>query len=138
MKNKNITILIIALICCNSAGGFFTVICHGSDGHVAIEPARHNHCQCPESGEKTGHDEPEGLFIDPATGHEHCTDTIAFSNILIPERKNKKLSTQPALSNTLFLKTISAQSASFCEAWATQCNDLPSFFTPLRTIILLT
>ena len=137
MLKQKVTILLIGFMCFSSVSGFFTVICHGSDGHIAVEPVDHNHCQCPETAQ-TGHrDKFSWAAIGSSADHDHCVDSIATSNIIIPARKNVRLSTHKVSTANLALKSNSTSSTSFFGHWAARGYDFSSFFTPLRSVILL-
>lgn len=136
MQNQKLTILLIALMCFISVNGFFTVICHGADGHIAVEPAIHKHCQCPETPQTSDQHKFTANLIDSSTDHEHCKDSIANSNILVSPRKNIKLSTHKILTPNLLLNTAAAHSSSVFSL-LTRSYELSSFHTPLRTVILL-
>ena len=133
------TLLLIGLMCFSSVSGFFTVICHGSDGHVAVEPVVHNHCECSESGESDHRNRPAGTAIESSGdhNHKHCTDTIAADNYIVSARKNIKLSTHNVFTAMVFSKTIPSRPLSVSGRQATQGDEYVSFFAPLRTVILL-
>ena len=139
MPKQKITLLLIGLMCFSSISGFFTVICHGSDGHVAVEPVVHNHCECSESGENGHRDRPAGTAIESSGDHdhEHCTDTIAASNYIVSARKNLKLSAQKVFMAILSPKSVSTHTLSVFGHPVVQSHESFSFFAPLRTIILL-
>jgi hypothetical protein len=121
----------------SSTGGAFTAICHGSDGHIAVEPLLHNHCECPGTGEAVDQDKVAGSSIESAADHGHCRDSIAASNFIFSIRKNVKTSIHNVFSANIFLKSDSTHSKSFFGYLSAQNHDLSSFFTPLRTVILL-
>jgi hypothetical protein len=62
---------------------------------------------------------------------------MAASDLVVPARKNVKLSLQRVIAANIFLKSISARTTSFFGYTAARRNELSSFFAPLRTIILL-
>lgn len=138
MLNQKVTILLTGLMCFSSVSGFFTVMCHGSDGHIALEPFVHNHCECSEHSERSHQDTFAGTVIGSSATHDHCTDTIAASNMLIPVRKNVRLSLNDVFTANFFLKPKSIQTTSFLRCSGARSHELYSFFVPLRTIILLT
>ncbi len=131
------TILLIGLMCFNSVSGFFMVICHGSDGHIAVEPVIHNHCECSESGKSDHQDIFAGLAIESCSDHEHCTDTIVSSNYIVSATKNIKSQLAEVFVQTPCQKSTSNQITSsfgYPLSWDT---ELSSFFRPLRSIIIL-
>lgn len=133
MLKRKVTILLAGLICVSFISGAFTVICHGPDGHVAIEHPVHSHCECPE----TGQNEKNTAIIGFSSDHEHCKDTVVTPNVLLPGRKNVKPSTLKLFIAKLTPKPILAYNPSFLSCFSTQSSELPSFHTPLRSIILL-
>lgn len=130
IKNKVIT-LFIALMCVSPISCFFTVICRGSDGHVAVEPVIHNHCEHPETDNNFA-----GVAVDSSTDHGHCKDSIITSNVIIPARKNLKLSSDKVFTANIFLKSNTTHTSSI-SSLALRSYELSSFFAPLRTVILL-
>jgi len=138
MPKQKVTILLIGIVFLSPLSGFLTVICHGSDGHIAVEPLVHNHCECPEIGEAEHQDKIAGSSIESAADHGHCKDSIATSGLIFSTRKNVKTSIYKVFSANLFLKSNSTLSRSFFGYLSTRSHELSSFFTPLRTIILLT
>lgn len=135
MLNQKTTILLLGLMCFSSVSGFYTVICLGSDGHIKVEAATHNHCPCPESGEIAN--QVVRPAIAPSISHGHCKDTLLISNYVLPARKNIKLSLHNVFTAHFFLKSISLQTTSTFGHMAVRSNELSSFFAPLRTVILL-
>jgi hypothetical protein len=132
---RKVTILLVGLMCFSSVSGFSSVICHGPDGHVAIEPLVHSHCECPETGQKQN--KYAGTTIDFSADHEHCKDTVVAPNVLLPILKNVKPSTFKIFIAKLSPKPISVHTFSFLIRFTTQSVELFSFHTPLRSIILL-
>ena len=135
MKEKIVT-LFIAFLCVGFITSSFTVICHGSDGHIALEPVAHNHCLCPESNENVPQGDSNDSLILFTNGHSHCKDILAASSIIISIRKIK-----PQLAKVfvqgLYIKSISNHVSSSFKYPLLWNTELSSFFTPLRSIILL-
>lgn len=131
------TTLLIGLMCFGSISGFFTVICHGSDGHVAVEPVVHNHCDCSESGESGHQDVFSGLTIESCSSHEHCTDAIVSSNYIVSARKNIKPQLVKVFVQSPCQKSTSNKITSSFGHPLSWNTELSSFFRPLRSIILL-
>ncbi|MHC4911575.1 MAG: hypothetical protein ACYTE5_01050 [Planctomycetota bacterium] len=137
MRRQKMTLLIMGLMCFSPVSSLLAVMCHGSDGHIALEPAAHNHCECPEAGEGGNQAGSAGPVIDSSAEHEHCRDTLAASYAVADARKNVKISTQKVLAATLSLKSISTHTTSVCGDPTRRGYELSSFFAPLRTVILL-
>jgi len=137
MLKRKITILLVGLMCISFVSGFPAVICHGPDGHVAIEPPAHNHCECSETGQDEKQTTYTGTTIDFSADHEHCKDTVVTPNVLLPIQKNFKPSTSKIFIAKLTPKPILAYTPSLLSCFAAQSSELPSFHTPLRSIILL-
>jgi len=136
IKNKIITLL-IALICVSPISGSFTVICHGDDGHIAVEPILHNHCECHESEGGSHQKDSSDSSIDFSTDHSHCKDTLAASGVVISVRKNTKTQLVKVFVQGLYQKSISNHMTSSFRHPFFWNTELSSFFTPLRTIVLL-
>ena len=136
IRNKLINIL-IGLMCVSLISGSFTVICHGSDGHHAIEPVLHNHCECPESdtGDKHGHDNSSVSFN--STDHNHCKDVPASSIFSISLRKDNKSRIEIIPVRSLYQNETSDYMLSCFRCTLSRNVDLSSFFTPLQSVILL-
>lgn len=137
MLKRKVTILLAGLMCISFVNGFPAVICHGPDGHVAIEPPAHNHCECSETAQDEKQTTYTGATIDFSANHEHCKDTVVIPNVLLTIRKNVKPSTSKIFIAKLTPKAILAYTHSFLSRFATQSGELSSFHTPLRSIILL-
>ena len=134
MLKRKVTILLTGLMCFSSVSGFFTVICHGPDGHIAVGPVVHNHCQCPETGDEDKH---ENIAITMADDHGHCRDSIASSDVIIPKRKNVRLLTHKFFTNNLALNPILTSTPSVISRLTARSGDVSSFYAPLRTVVLL-
>ena len=133
MKKFRTTILLITLVCIALPNSGALVLCHGADGHAAIESALHNHCESDaEHGENDGE---HGHGHSLAQTHNHCSDTMLTTNIIVSEQKNTSKINE-ALANNIcqFCWGSSANAASKIRCWNIEST---SFFTPLRTIVLL-
>ena len=131
------TILLTGLMCFSSINGFFTVICHGSDGHIAVEPVIHNHCECPETSESGHQDMFAGIAVKSCRDHGHCADTIVTSDYIVPARKNIKSQLAEVFVQSPHQKSISNQmTSSFGHSFSWD-TELSSFFRPLQSIIIL-
>ena len=137
MLKLKVTILFVGLTCFSFISGFSTVICHGADGHIALELPVHNHCKCPETDQNDKQNKFAGTTIRSSTEHEHCKDTIVTPNILLPMRKNVKSSTHKFFAANLSLKPIPTHTRLLLRHLAVWGSELSSFHTPLRSIILL-
>jgi len=134
MLKRQMTILLIGLMCLSSVSGFSTVICQGSNGHIAVEPAFHNHCQ---SSESTHQDEFSHQESDSPTGHNHCKDSISTSNYIVLKIENIKLLTHKIVQQNPILKSVSAHTTFSFGYVITKRDELSSFFEPLKTVVLL-
>ncbi len=131
------TLLLIGLMCFSFINGFFTVICHGSDGHVAVEPVIHNHCECSESDESGHQDIFAWLASESCSDHGHCTDTIVSSDYTVSARKNIKPQLAKVFVQILCQKSTSNQITSSFRHLLSWDAEFSSFFRPLRSIIIL-
>lgn len=137
MIKQKIIILLSVSICFSPVNGFFTVICHGANGHIAVKPIWHNHCQCPEShgigNQKDLHE--SGIHLSNA--HSHCKDTLTTSGLAISVRKNIKPQLTKLFVQSLYQKSIPDHITSSFRLPLLGNTEFSSFFTPLRTVILL-
>ena len=132
MTKDKLLILFIALMCVSPVSSSFMVICHGSDGHVSIESADHAHCDCPGSEGDSHEQEPSNGL---SSNHSHCNDTLAASSIVISGLKKQKLTN--VFAQNLYQKPITARIKSSCERLFSWNTEFSSFFTPLRSIVIL-
>jgi len=137
MIKQKVTILLMGLMLYSPVSGLFTVICHGSDGHVAIEPAVHSHCECQETDIAVNKDSTSGVTFGLAINHDHCRDYKTFSNNIAHTGKNFRLLTQKVLAANLVTQSLSANTNSIFRFVNVQGNEFFSFYSPLKTIILL-
>jgi len=135
-KDRLITLL-IALLCIGPISSSFTVICYVSYGHIAVESILHDHCDCPESEGGSQQKDSSEAGVGLSSNHSHCTDILATSSLVVSVRKNLK----PQLVKVFvqgfcqkFISNLMTSSFRYPFSWDT---ELSSFFTPLRTVILL-
>ncbi len=130
-----VIVLICLLIVGNSAHG--TVLCFGSDGHIEIESAFHERCDDPAHSQPT--DQKQLSYQSDHVKDKHCepcvdipisTDLAKITSV--PKHLN---STFPApVTNVIVLAdkfNLSAYNS------ASSAFDATSYFTPLRSVILL-
>ena len=132
MLKQKITILLLGLFF-SPLTGFLTVLCHGSDGHTAVEPVIHNHCECPET---SAQGELAEFSIEFSADHGHCTDSAGTLNIIVATQKKTRHSTSKIVIGNFFLKS------DLSHIWSVygltlRNQEFSSFYTPLRTVILL-
>ena len=137
MFTKQIKIWLAGLICFSSMGGFSQVICYGSDGHVAMEPVAHKHCDCPESDETASQYDLSGSVIDASPCPGHCTEQLATSGVILSSRKIIKPLSGKLVAAKLVPKTTSLHCPSVVICYSALRWDLSSFHDPLRTVVLL-
>jgi len=136
IKEKIITLL-IAVMCVSLISGSFTVICYGSDGHIAVEPILHNHCDCHKSEESSHQENYSDSSVAFESDHSHCKDTLVMSGIAISVRNKVKLQLVKILEQNLYQKLVSDHMTSSFRHPFLGDTELSSFFTPLETVILL-
>lgn len=134
MVKKTLILLLIGLMAISSITCSFTVICHGADGHVAVEPLVHNHCKCPETNSQAN---PISMDSDCLDGHGHCTDYLLASHLITPSNKTYKQSNDQTFTSGLMQQIDYLMSKSFLDKFASQDDNLPAFHTLLRTVIIL-
>jgi len=137
MIKHKIIILLSVSICFSHVNGLFTVICHGANGHIAVEPVSHNHCECHESDGSGHQKEISESGIDLSSEHSHCKDTLAASGVVFSVRKNTKTQLDKVFVQGLYQKSISNHMISSFRYPLLWNTELSSFFTPLRTVIIL-
>lgn len=133
MAQKTIIILLIGMIFWSLMSGHSTVICYGADGHIAVEPAVHNHC----SGLETDTISLEQGELYVSESHGHCTDSAAISNILGPIRKNGDFAQDISVLSSCIHTAITTHTPSIFREYAISDLHFSSFHTPLQTIVLL-
>lgn len=138
MQTKKMTLLLIGIMCFSPVSGWLMVICHGADGHIAVEPLFHGHCDTSLSCSTGINEDVHGPAIAPQTDHRHCRDTLATSHYFFSARKNIKLPAYDVFTVRLFHQSISTSPASLFGYLTVWRNELTSFFMPLQTVILLT
>ena len=137
MLKQRVTILLIGLMCLSSVSGFFKVTCHGSDGHVAVEPVFHNHCECPEPEHTDNRNDSSESGADFSFEHSHCKDTITASDFYVLAQKNQKTTLLKIITTNYFLKSVSSNISLHLRYSDTRHDQFSPFFTHLRTVILL-
>ena len=132
---KCMIVLICLLIIGNLAQG--TVLCFGADGHVELESAFHKHCDDPvhshtsdqnQHSHEAGHE--KGKHCEP------CVDIpISFGLVLILVFAKQLNPTFPVLSTNVIILTDKLDFPAYNSISNTFVDT--SYFTPLRTVILL-
>ena len=135
MFKKCAVVFICLLIIGNLARG--TVLCFGTDGHVELEPVFHRHCDDPVHSHASVQNQPSYETSHEKGKHcEPCVDipiTIGLAKIShMPEQ---------VIASFLFpaANVIADTDKINCSAFHLISNTSvdTSYFTPLRTVILL-
>jgi hypothetical protein len=132
---KCMVVLICLLIIGNLAQG--TVLCFGTDGHVELEPAFHNHCDHPvhtDTSDQNQHSHEDGH--EKGKHCEPCVDipiSIGLTKTSYTPKQSNPISPVPAANVITDTDKIN------CSAFdlISNTSDDTSYFTPLRTVILL-
>jgi uncharacterized membrane protein len=134
MKKLRTTILLAALVGIVFSSSVSTVLCQGDDGHKAIETSLHNHC--PSHAEHGENDGEHGHGRSLAQTHNHCSDTVLTTNLVVSEQKTVS-KTKLTVANNISQKM--SDSSANAASKINNCWNIEStsFFTPLRTIVLL-
>ncbi len=132
---KCMVVLICLLIIGNLAQG--TVLCFGADGHVELEPAFHKHCDHPVHS----HASDQNQHSHEA-GHEKCKHCEPCVDIPISFGLEKISPVAKQLNSTFFVpatKAIVLTDNLDFSAYKLISKTFvdTSYFTPLRTVILL-
>ncbi len=132
---KCMVVLICLLIIGNLAQG--TVLCFGADGHVELEPAFHKHCDHPVHC----HDSDQNQHSHEA-GHEkgkHCEPCvdipISIGLAKISHMPEQSSPTSPVPAANVIADTDKINCSTFHLISNTSVDT--SYFTPLRTVIML-
>lgn len=136
MPKQIMTIMVAGLICLSSISGLFTVVCQTADGHRAVEPVWHNHCDCSEADGGSHQENTSKAGIDISSDHSHCRDSLVTSNVIMSVRKIRPQVVKVFVQN-LYQKLITEHITSAFRYPVLWNTELSSFFTPLRTVILL-
>ena len=132
---KCLIVLVCLLMVGNSAHG--VVLCFGADGHVEVESAFHERCDDHAHSQPTDQNQFSYESDHVEDGHcEPCIDiqiSIGLAKITrAPKQLNFTFSAPAAnavvLANKFDLSAYNSASSAF---------DAASYFTPLRTVILL-
>jgi hypothetical protein len=81
MARQDITRLFLVLVWVVSAAGGPSVICYGSDGHIAIEPEAHHHIGGGRCGNVATHDESDHPHANCEGRGLPCSDVRLYSSI---------------------------------------------------------
>jgi len=135
LGKKCIVMLICLLIIGNLAQG--TVLCFGADGHVELEPAFHNHCDHPFHSDAS--DQNQHFHEADHEKSKHCKPcvdipiSIGLAKISHPPKQSNPTSPVPAVN--VIADTDKINYSAF-DLISNTSVDI-SYFTPLRTVILL-
>ena len=138
MRKQIVTILLIGLLCFSHICGFSAVICHGSDGHDALELIGSMCCDLLEADVHSPSPSPNELCSSSKHGCGPCVDTpITTEAIEVVKR------TDPVKSTIAALHVILTSTTGGYDFWGYQlASKLFASVNPcldsLRTIILLT
>ena len=131
MHKKLLVVLICLLIAGNLAHG--PVLCFGEDGHVELESASHRQCQGSDhfqsSGDGYAHydcDQEKGKHCAP------CSDIPVFVAMTKIKKPNSTFTTPSAKA------IVTADNFDYsAKNSISNSSNIPSYFTALRTVILL-
>ena len=129
LKSKFIGVTSILSLIFNCCGN---VLCYGNDGHIAVEPAFHNHCNHDEHSHKPDCSGYEQSCTCMANKCNPCVDILTLTDIE-PVRIQFQL-----LHDLSSLNAVAVNSVDPLGIIKTFQEDIFSFFKPLKTIILLT
>ena len=110
---------------------FGLTLCHGADGHIAVEPAFHRHCQ---GGHEDSVVRADSTFIsDHNEGCGHCVD-VHLGSSLLAQAKTTRVT--PDFTAPLYLFSV-LQNPSLASAIYSNPIHSISHFSPIDSIILL-
>jgi hypothetical protein len=135
MYKKCIAVFICLLIAGNLAHG--TVLCFGSDGHIEIESAFHERCD-----HAVHSSAPDQNQLSSEAEHEICKHCGPCVDVLISiglakiSRASTQLNPTFQVPATNVIVATDKLNLSVCN-FASNTFAATSYFTPLRTVILL-
>lgn len=129
LVSKLVRITLILTLIFNGCG---SVLCYGNDGHIAVEPIFHNHCDHDHEHKHENRTEHEDIETHLKDKCSPCVD-ILISTDVGPIRTQL----QP-LHNESLLNGVVVNSIDSLGTTNTHREDIFSFFRPLKTIVLLT
>ena len=135
MYKKCFVVFICLLIAGNLTHG--TVLCFGADGHIELESAFHERCDHPVHSYPSDQNQVSSEAEHEIGEHcEPCVDvpiSIGLAKItLVPEQLNSTFPA-PATNVVVLANKFNLSAYNF----ASNTFAAPSYFTPLRTVILL-
>ena len=137
MYKKCIIVFICLLIASNSAHG--TVLCFGADGHTEIESAFHERCNDPVHSHAPEENQLSYNANHEKTKHKHCepcVDIPIYISLAKISHTPKQLNpTFPVPATNTIIGADKPDSSAYNSASSTFVAT--SYFTPLRTVILL-
>ncbi|MFI4911092.1 MAG: hypothetical protein ACIAQZ_05440 [Sedimentisphaeraceae bacterium JB056] len=109
------------------------MICYGCDGHIEIEYAQHDQCQCAKDSTDSSSD-----TISSFDGHSHCKDFAASASLIAPSQKNIKRQIQ-SLQNLVItiLSSCDENEHIIFQKYYKQSSGIFTFCDSLRTVILI-
>jgi hypothetical protein len=132
---KCAVLLICLLVICNLAQG--VVLCLGADGHIEIESAFHKRCAGPAHSDASDNNQSFGQTDNEDCKHcGPCIDVPISFGLAKISRMPKKLSS--TVSAPAAFVVIASDKLTFSAYnLVADTSNITSYFTPLRTIILL-
>lgn len=136
ISKQHIALMLCLIVAVNSVQG--TVLCFGADGHIEYESAFHGKCACHDhSGfargtDSTGTDYDEDKNCD----HGPCVDVPVDFDLAQLSPTTEQQDQQFAAADVDIMPAV--QTPNFLEYdLASAERSTTSYFTPLRTIVLL-
>ena len=137
MKKQKIKILLAGLICFSHVIGFSVVICHGSNGHVALEFIGDMCCDHLEAHSDSPSTSLKEAFSSSEHGCGPCVDTpITAEAIEVVKRTNPIKSTIASLP-AILTSTIRGYNFFGYQLASKLFASVNPCLTSLRTVILL-
>lgn len=136
-RRKCVALLVCLFVAANSVQG--TVLCFGADGHIEFESAFHEQCTGHDHylpADHTGHSSETDHKSDGNCHHVQCVDVpmdVGLAKILQTSEQLDRVSA-PAIADTI---VAIEQSGCLASTAASSLFFATSYFSPLRTVILL-
>jgi hypothetical protein len=134
--HKLLTALLAVLVVLNMSQA--VVICVGADGHVAVETAGHDHCSHDARAYDSSVPVPAGGDPSHAGGAscEPCTDIPICAGAVEDSFKSSHVSVNACMPASCNILSASAIETAAGAIDFDQLLSLPTFFLPLRTVVL--
>jgi hypothetical protein len=138
MKGQKVKILLIGLMCFSYISGFSAVICHGSDGHVALELIGSMCCDNLAAGDDSLSIYPNKAFSSSKNGCGPCVDAPITAEAIEFLKKTNPVKSTVAVFPSILNSTVKGYDFFEYQLAAKLFASVNPCLASLCTIILLT